>query len=170
MLRWLPSKITRVALALVAATATTVAVAGCGGAAATGAPPAAEAPPATSVDQAKVRLEEADRAVRLALGEPGDSLQQSAAPGVAAPPPPPPPVQAGASGASKESPAAPMGDAGATKAPDACKNACLALSSMHRAADQLCTLAGGDADPRCGDARDRVKRADTQVHARCPGC
>ena len=57
----------------------------------------------------------------------------------------------------------------AADAGNACPNACAALSSMERAADHLCTLAGA-ADARCTDARERVKNATARVHAACPAC
>jgi len=51
----------------------------------------------------------------------------------------------------------------------ACTTACAALSSMERAAEHLCTLAGA-ADARCTDARERVKNATARVRATCPAC
>ena len=45
--------------------------------------------------------------------------------------------------------------------------ACLALASMKRSAEHVCTMAG-DADPACGSARSRVAaqpaRIDGQIH------
>jgi len=50
-----------------------------------------------------------------------------------------------------------------------CHAACRALASMRRSADRLCAISGDD-EPRCGDARGRVERAEERVSAHCPAC
>jgi len=56
------------------------------------------------------------------------------------------------------------------ESPDApCDTACRAFSSMQRAAGHLCSIAG-DADARCGAARERLQRASERVRAACPAC
>lgn len=59
--------------------------------------------------------------------------------------------------------------AGAAGQAAPCASACAALSSMTRATDHLCALAG-DADARCADARAKTKSATERVHAGCPAC
>ncbi len=56
---------------------------------------------------------------------------------------------------------------GAPAAP--CDTACRAFSSMTRAAEHLCAIAGS-ADERCGSARERLQRASERVRAACPAC
>lgn len=51
----------------------------------------------------------------------------------------------------------------------ACTIACTALASMKRSADHVCTMAG-DKDAVCGNARERVSRAEARVTAACPAC
>lgn len=53
--------------------------------------------------------------------------------------------------------------------PDACANACKALSSMKRAADRICELTAPAID-RCTSVRERVKNVETRVIAECPVC
>jgi len=50
-----------------------------------------------------------------------------------------------------------------------CHVACRALSSMRRATDRLCSLAG-EHDDRCARARTRVTVAATRVEADCEEC
>lgn len=50
-----------------------------------------------------------------------------------------------------------------------CHVACRALSSMRRATDRLCSLAG-EADDRCVEARTRVSVAAARVEADCEEC
>lgn len=54
-------------------------------------------------------------------------------------------------------------------APDACMNACKALSSMKRAAERICELTA-PANDRCSSARERVQKVETRVTQECPVC
>lgn len=64
---------------------------------------------------------------------------------------------------------APIANGVAQGTADPCQIACLALASMKRSAEHVCTMAG-DADPACGSARSRVERAQERVLASCPAC
>jgi MYXO-CTERM domain-containing protein len=48
-----------------------------------------------------------------------------------------------------------------------CATACLALGSLQRAAEQICSI---DPGPPCADARARYAKAASQVRASCPDC
>jgi hypothetical protein len=130
------------------------------------APPAA-APSGAGAAAPEQSLDLAERELHAALGiAPGAAL-------AAAPPPPAAPA-APAEAPAKAAPA--PADAAAesrmatsSHPPDACETACTALGSMGRSADAICRLST-DADPRCADARARVKRAADEVRSRCPRC
>lgn len=58
---------------------------------------------------------------------------------------------------------------GAPPPEDPCATACKALASMTSAASRLCDIAG-QGDDRCTNAKTRVQKATSRVHAACPAC
>jgi hypothetical protein len=135
---------------------------GCGGAAPSAAAPGVGAP--LNVDAAAAQLDQAERDIRLAMGEPPGAAALKSAGGAEQPAPPPPPAAPRAAEVQTDSRTV------GGKTGDPCQSACPALSSMRRAATQLCALTGGESDPRCQSANDRVKHAEEQVRAHCPSC
>lgn len=129
----------------------------------------ASAEPPATVEQALTELERAEGSFNQAIAV-LSPMKDSAA----GPMPPPPP-----SAARQPSEAAPTIDAPSSQGEpraatqgahqDPCSTACRALASMERATEHLCALAG-DGDPRCENARSRVRGADERVRATCPAC
>ena len=115
-------------------------------------PPGAAAP--SSIEPAKkdaneesfTTLDEAQRALSAAEGE----LASLFAPAQPAGPPPPPAPAAGGTGAEK-----PSALDTEQKPASRCELACKAFSSLGRAADAVCRLAG-EQDARCARARSSV--------------
>jgi hypothetical protein len=124
-----------------------------------GYPQPSAVPPAASRDDAVAELDRAELELNAALGS-----------GPFAKPPAQPPPPTGTTAPGPKTPAEARGAERPSKAVgDPCATACRALASMRRAVDHLCGLAG-DTDPRCGDARTRVKSATDRVRAQCSAC
>jgi hypothetical protein len=131
--------------------------------------PAPEPAPTTieeaqsQLDREEVRLRQLTGA-QPAAGTAPPSLSGGMAP--APPPPPPAPVMPSPAPAS-EPPRADVENShpdGSREraAAESCRDACRALSSMRRAADTLCRLAG-EGDERCVSARKRVHDGEGQA-------
>lgn len=116
-------------------------------------------------------------------GPPAESGREGAPPATA-PMVPPPPEPAAEAPAQEPLAAAPPSRSAADvslddeaeleeraerEAEDRCALACRALGSMRRAADHVCRAAG-EADPRCGRARERVAGASGRVRETCDDC
>lgn len=125
--------------------------------AATYSPSSAEPVPQT-VDEALAQLARAEKEIDLAGSSFRAKAGASAGAGAAQPPPPPPgsptPLQQRSPAESEESRG------------QACFSACRALSSMTRATEHLCNLAG-QSDSRCEDARSRLSGAHKRVTDAC---
>lgn len=132
------------------------ALAGVAGCAASGAvaPAPKEAQPATEREPATI--EEAQAQLDRARTDLGTAPGWAAGPSTATTP--------GATTTSESTTGA-AGPAAPREA--ACASACRAMSSMRRAVDAICRLAG-QADPRCTDARRTLKDSEAKV-AGC-GC
>jgi hypothetical protein len=113
-------------------------------------PPAASAEPLDTVDAALAALNRAEGDLDRVFGPAGGN---GAVPsGTAAVPPSPQDARQ-------------MSD---EPAGDPCTIACLALASMERAADHLCSMiVQTEPDVRCIDAHRRVDNARSRVHAHC---
>ena len=83
------------------------------------------------------------------------------------PPTPTTPTQSGAGAAAESTTRADVSGSTQKAAESRCGNACGAMSSMRRAVDAICRMAG-DADARCTDARKTLKDSEAKV-AGC-GC
>jgi hypothetical protein len=141
----------------------------CGGAAKESprSPTGAEAP--TTLDEALAGLDRAEGELDSVLLRAAPAAQS---PGYAQPPmagagqpstPPAPPPPSPATTTPADAMSQPEANRLAT---DPCAVACRALASMGRAAEHICGLAG-EADGRCGAARQRVQAASTRVHGQC---
>jgi hypothetical protein len=126
------------------------------------APPGGEAPSSTeptkksAEDESFTTLDQAERALLAAEGELASLFapaQTAAQP--AAPPPPPPAPAGGAAPPRRDAP--PKAEALDSEAQpmSRCELACKAFSSLERAAEAVCRLAGAD-DARCTRARGAV--------------
>jgi hypothetical protein len=176
---------TRPAILAILTLASTLAA--CGGAAEEAKTADLSAEDLATPERAYAAVGRAEGELALALGPaPGGAKDQGfAQPASPPPPPPPPPTEpspppppvvvaqaappADAAGRSKteEQDAKQKSTPAASASP--CVTACAALTSMERAADHLCTLAGAG-DARCTDARARVESASKRVRAACPAC
>ena len=147
------------------------------GAGATAAAPTAAAEPAyaqpavrteASIDQAIADLQRAEGDLSLAIGSMSSGGSTSPRSPAVTQPPAATPTDSPVPGAAQKSPAAAGGARSAETelSSDPCFSACRALASMTRATAHLCDLAG-DADPRCDNARSRLRGARERVEGSC---
>lgn len=129
----------------------------------------ASAEPPATIEQALTELERAEGSFNQAIAV-LSPMQDSAA---GSPPSPSPTAtrQPTEAAPTLEAPSSKVEPRTATQGAhqDPCSTACRALASMERATEHLCALAG-DGDPRCENARSRVRGADERVRATCPAC
>jgi len=127
-------------------------LAGCG--AMPGPPPSQPArdPEPSTIEEAQARLDQEE--ARLKRVAPTKKETYASPPPSAPAPAPTPVATAGAPPASPQ--------AGGKAEEGGCQDACRALSSMRRAADTICRLAGPD-DARCQTARRRVHEGEERA-------
>ena len=122
-----------------------------------------------TLDEAEAELARAERDLGLAPPPPlAEQRKPADAKAPADAPPPPPPATANAPPLAP-APRETTGKDAATdreegKPASPCAVACRALSSMKRAADTICRIAGDDS-PRCGAARQKVVEGTARVAA-----
>ncbi len=109
------------------------------------------APEPSTIEEAQARLDQEEaRLKRLALTKKETYAS----------PPPSAPAPVATATATAEAPASPQ--AGGRAEEGGCQDACRALSSMKRAADTICRLAGPE-DARCQTARRRVQEGEERT-------
>lgn len=120
------------------------------------------AAPAANIDQVLADLKRAEDDLALAVDALGASKTPKYPGGT-----PAPTATAGSAGAPPPAPmTSPQRSVESELSSDPCMTACRALASMTRATTHLCDLAG-DADPRCDNARSRLRGARERVHGSC---
>lgn len=120
------------------------------------------ATPAANIDQVLADLKRAEDEIGLAVEALSASQGRKSPAGMPAP-------GATADSAvpkSAQPTTAPSRSAETELTSDPCFSACRALASMSRATAHLCDLAG-DADPRCDNARSRLRGARERVEGSC---